>query len=247
MKTKIFLILIVLVFSSVSCMVRDGILSSNHTDKQVDGSGYRVTEIRPLPYFHSVHMSTEGKVYVTQGNEQEVAVTVDDNAAKYISTTVRNNKLVIGKISGVQLSQVNLVVNVTMTDLEKLATSSSGDIIGTYTLRGNYVSLITSSSGFIRLDLEAEQLYSSLSSSGDLFVSGSVPLHRSIISSSGDLHAFNLNTDTTEITLSSSGNAQVYAYRLLDVTLSSSGSLYYKGEPNLTHRISSSGRIIKVN
>jgi hypothetical protein len=92
------------------------------------------------------------------------------------------------------------------------------------------------------LELVADHL-----SSGDLFLYGSVYNHEAVISSSGDLIAFNLITDTTKIMINSSGDAEVFAARLLYVTINSSGSLYYKGHPKIYQTISSSGRIIDAN
>jgi len=244
---KLLLVCSGLLFLNTSCLVVDVMESIEETSDQVNGSGYVTTEQRNLPKFDSVEMSTAGKVYITYGTEQEVSVTVDENIAQYITTSVHGGKLFISTSRGVSLSNYRLIVNLTMTDLEELVTNSSGDIIGQNTFEVDRISLVTNSSGDISLDLEADQLYSRISSSGDLFLSGSVVYHEATISSSGNIHAFNLITDTTKITINSSGDAEVYASRLLDVRINSSGDLRYKGYPTIYQSISSSGRIIDAN
>ena len=87
----------------------------------------------------------------------------------------------------------------------------------------------------------------SLSSAGNANLSGSVSTHEAYVSSAGGLHAFNLNTDTTTINLSSAGNAKVYVNDLLNANLSSAGSLFYKGNPVINAIVSSLGIIINAN
>ena len=239
---SVFLFILLL---NSSCLIID--VSDSFKNDRITGSGYLITEQRTLPEFNSVEMSTPGKVYITYGTEQEVSVVVDQNIAEFITTSVHNGKLYIGTEHGVSLSNYKLIINLTMTDLEELVTSSSGDIIGKNKFTADRVGLVTNSSGDICLDLEADRLNTRISSSGDIYLSGSVVLHEATISSSGDLYAFNLVTSTTKINISSSGNAQVYASRLLDVRISSSGDLYYKGYPTIYKSISSSGRIYDSN
>jgi hypothetical protein len=245
MKRSLLLLSIcLLLLLNSSCLIVD---VADGLDETISGSGHIITESRALPQFNSVIMNMAGKVYLVYGDEQEVTVTVDQNIAEYIITSVQNGKLVIETARGVSLSNYKLIINLTMTDLEELVTNSSGDIIGKNLFYADVVNLTINSSGDISLDLEANQLYSRISSSGDLFLSGSVPIHQATISSSGDLHAFNLVTDTTKITLNSSGNAEVYVSRLLDIRINSSGDLFFKGHPTIYKSISSSGRIYDSN
>ena len=244
MKSARLLFIILLLINS-SCLIID--VSDSFKNDRITGSGYLITEQRTLPEFHSVEMRTAGKVYITHGSEQEVSVVVDQNIAEFITTSVHNGKLYIGTEHGVSLSNYKLIINLTMTDLAELVTSSSGDIIGKNKFTADRVCLVTNSSGDICLDLEADRLNTRISSSGDIYLGGSVVLHEATISSSGDLHAFDLMTTTTKISINSSGNAEVYASRLLDVRISSSGDLYYKGHPTIYQSISSSGRIFDRN
>lgn len=248
MKTKkLFLLILGLISLNTACLIIDVSDSIEDSNGKIKGSGYLITEQRTLPLFNSVEMNTAGKVYVTYGMEQEVLVVVDQNIAEYITTSVYDGKLYIGTKRGVSLSNYKLIINLTMTDVEELVTNSSGDIIGNNKFVADRVGLLINSSGDICLDLEADQLYTRISSSGDLLLSGAVVYHEATLASSGDLYAFNLITDTTKITICSSGNAEVYAVRLLDVRISSSGDLYFKGYPTIYQSISSSGRIFDKN
>lgn len=247
MKTRIFLLIVALLSLNTSCLIIDVNDEFNDCDEFFEGSGFLQTEIRALPDFNSVDMTTAGKVFVSSGAEQQVSITVDDNLIEFITTTVRNGKLFIGTKSGVSLSNMNLTVNLTMTDMNELIASSAGSIVGRNKFAAESVRLILSSAGNIRLDVEADRIYSNLSSAGNLYLSGNVREHNAIVSSAGNLYAFDLTTDTTKITLSSVGNAEVYVTQLLEATLSSIGSLYYKGHPTIYKNLSSKGKVIDKN
>lgn len=235
---------LVLVSLNTACVIRDASISP---DERIHGSGNLITETRNLPDFRSVNMTTAGKVNITYGTEQAASVTVDDNLVEHITTKVSHGKLVIGIEPNVQLSNLHLTVNLTMTDLEELMTSSAGSIEGQNRFEADFVSLVLSSAGHIILELQADELSSNLSSAGSLFLSGSIKEHQATVSSAGNLHAFNLLTETTKITVSSAGNAEVYASGLLDATISSTGSVYYKGNPTIHQTITSLGRLINAN
>lgn len=247
MKAKSFFIFLSVLSLLASCHQIDVTDPCEGTDDSIRGSGNLIAESRTLSHFNSVEMTTAGNVFITYGTDQAASVTVDDNLVEYIITSVRDEKLVIGIKPGVSLSNMNLTINLTMTDLEELITSSAGTIAGKNKFEADNVNLVLCSAGKIQIELEADKLWSILSSAGALYLSGSVVEHRAVVSSAGNLHAFGLITDTTRITLSSIGNAEVYATQLLDATISSLGSLYYKGHPTIYKIISSQGRVIDAN
>ena len=230
----------------MSCTIVEDSISHDPSDR-IRGSGDLITEVRTLPDFHSVHISTAGKVNVTYGTKQQASVTVDDNVLEYITTTVSDGRLDIGVWHGVQLSRFSLTVNLTMTDLEELSASSAGSFVGKNKFKADFVAFALSSAGDISLDIEADQVNSSLSSAGDLFLTGTANKHQAVLSSAGDLHAFNLITNTTTVIVSSAGDAEVFANDLLDVTISSVGSVYYRGYPRIRQHISSLGKLINRN
>lgn len=214
----------------------------------IKGSKILVTEVRSLPIIHSVHIATAGKVIISQGPEQEVSVTVDDNIMQYIETKVSNGTLVIGIEKNISVNDFDLTVNIKMSDLEALTTSSAGTIEGNTTFIADNVSLVLNSAGNIMLDLEADRLLSILSSAGNLFLDGTVTNHHAVVSSAGNLHAFNMIADSTTVTVSSAGNAEVYVTDFLDAIISSVGSVYYKGNPASIHEtVTSLGRLVNSN
>lgn len=248
---KIIIGLFYLIFMSInfSCTDECGPVSSNHNypDNSIKGSGYLISETRDFDPFHTVHIATAGTVNLTQSDTQSVKVTVDDNLLEYIRLSVSNNILTIDIEPGFSLSNMHLTVDVKLPVLNELHTSSAGNFVGQNLFSCNELRLFSSSAGNIFLNLDANYLYTNLSSAGNASLSGTVSTHNALVSSAGGLHAFNLITDTTTITLSSAGNAEVYVNDLLNATLSSAGSLYYKGNPVINAIISSLGIIVNAN
>ena len=245
---SLFFLIALLVISN-SCTNECNPFNSDNDDSNnfVKGSGYLVSESRELVSFNAIHIATAGTVNLTQGDSQRVDVTVDDNLMEYIRLTVSNNTLVIDIEPGNSLTNMHLTVDITLPELKLLHTSSAGCFVGKNTLNCDDLNIFSSSAGNIFLNLQANYLYSNLSSAGNATLSGTVSTHDAIISSAGVLHAFNLYTDTTTISLSSAGNAEVLVNNLLNATLSSAGSLFYKGNPQINANVSSSGILVDAN
>jgi hypothetical protein len=192
-------------------------------------------------------MNTAGLVNITQGDKQHIEVTADDNIMEYLSIRVETDMLIIEIVSDVSLSEYELMVDVTMTDLRSLVTNSAGSIKGLTTFEEDQVNLMINSAGNISLDLIANQLNSMINSAGNFLLSGQVVYHHTMLSSAGNLSAFGLDTETTIILVNSAGNAQVTVSKLLDVTINSVGCVYYKGYPDLITHINSIGCVISEN
>jgi hypothetical protein len=230
-----------------ACMVQDWSTEPENDNLKIKGSGNLISEEMDVPYFHSISMNTAGLVTVTQGTEQHIEVTVDDNIMEHLSIRVHNDELIIEVVRGVSLSEFELTIDVIMTDLKSLVTNSAGSIKGINTFEEDQINLMVNSAGNIILDLKANQLNSMINSAGNLLLSGQVTHHNAMLSSAGNLSAFDLYTETTVIMINSAGNAQVTASKLLDVTINSVGCVYYKGDPVLIQRINSIGRVISAN
>jgi hypothetical protein len=248
LKSLLNLFLLIILFTSYSCTEKCSPISlHNCSDNFVKGSGYLVSETRNFNQFRSVHIATAGIVNLTQSDTQEVKITVDDNLMEYVRLSVTNNTLVIDIEPGYSLNNMHLTVHINLPVLEELNTSSAGKFVSQNTFNCNELRLFSSSAGNIFLNIDANYIYTNLSSAGNANLSGTASIHNAIVSSAGGLHAFSLITDTTTINLSSAGNAEVYVNDLLNANLSSAGSLYYKGDPIINAIVSSLGMIINAN
>jgi len=237
-------ILFILSFIIISgCSEHDTVL----TPEQVFGSGLIITENPNLPLFNSVIMTTAGKVNIEYGSIQKLSASADDNLLKYITTDVSDGILNIGITPNISLSNLTLVIDITMTDLRELSTISAGSIEGKNTFTADDVHLNIGSAGNICVDLEVDTLFSDISSAGNLYLTGSTDYQHATLSSAGNLFAYGLITQTTDITVNSVGNAEVSAIQYLFARLNSIGSVFFKGNPIIDHVVTSIGRVVDAN
>jgi hypothetical protein len=246
---EMYFVVIILIISLLlsACLIQDLSTEPDNGHAKVKGSGVSISEELELPHFKSIAMNTAGLVNITSGTDQNVEVTVDDNIIDYLSIYVENEVLIIEVVKDVSLSEYELTIEATMTELRSLVTNSAGNIKGLNTFEENQINLMVNSAGNISLDLKVNQLNSMINSAGNLFLSGQAVHHNTILSSAGNLSAFGLETETTTILLNSAGNAHVTVTELLDVTINSVGCVYYKGYPQVIQNINSIGCVVPAN
>ncbi|MCP4726901.1 MAG: DUF2807 domain-containing protein [bacterium] len=257
MKTKIIttILLITLLALSINCSVETNINGpdpyyndyDNHSYK-LHGSGYLITKTLEMVEFNSIEFNIPGRIYIEQGDQQNVEITADDNIYNYLEIRVINDRFYVSKKSGVNFGDYHLTIKITMTDLERIQTNSVGSIEGTGTFDVDYLRLETNSVGSICIDVNAKEIRTDISSVGSVYLSGAAERLYASVNSIGSLNAFNLETKRSEVSVNSIGNAEVYAIESLEASVTSLGNLYYKGEPDVVIlRITSLGRIIKVH
>ena len=116
-------------------------------------------------------MNTAGLVSIRQGTEQNVIVTVDDNIMDYLIVRVQDDELIIEVINNVTLSNYELAIDVSMTDLESLVTNSAGSIRGLNTFEEDRVNLMVNSAGSAEV-FASELLDVTINSVGSVFYKG---------------------------------------------------------------------------
>jgi hypothetical protein len=230
-------------------------------------------ELREMPAFTSVQLSTSVTVIVRQGSPQRVEVEAAATDLPHLATTVVNGQLRISTESGEKNGLKALwqdsrrlgptTVYVTLPVVRGLAVSSSGRLRAD-TLRSQKLALAVSSSGQLQVgdvqagrvramlsssgqlgigQLRADTLEAGVSSSGSLTAAGTCAYSSVGISSSGTLNTAGLAVETCQARVSGSGDCQVNVARTLEARISGSGSVLVSGHPQITSRVSGSGRV----
>jgi len=95
--------------------------------------------------------------------------------------------------------------------------------------------------------LNAQLLEANIRSSGNLNIGGGeVKKQNIVLNSSGDYKAQNLESDESDVSLISSGNAAIRVRDQLRADLHSSGDLRYRGNPTVNLNKGSSGNLIHI-
>ncbi len=269
MKNKLSFTLagLVLIFSILSCTIT---IPQNweNNGKTVRGSGTVVEESRTVSNISDVELTMQGTLYITAGDSESLRIEAEDNLMEYIQTDVSMGRLVIKFQQGTNLQNTRPIkFYLTVTTLDSLVTSSSGDI-ETEDLQSDSFSITINSSGNVSIgNLDCTTLRVRISSSGNVKISelmsdaitvdisssgnldiqnGQVNEQDVNISSSGEYCARDLESVSAEVVLTSSGEAIIRVSDRLTGRLSSSGNINYIGNPDVNVSTSSSGKAVQI-
>jgi hypothetical protein len=216
--------------------------------ERVTGNGKINTEERRVSDFSSIDVSGEIAVHIRQDAAAGVKVETDENLMQYIEVFTTGPKLVIRTKEGYNLDpSKDIIAYVSAPSLNSIEVSGSSDVMGEGVIKGNNeLSLSTSGSGSIYMEVEMEKVSAHVSGAGNVNLKGHAKDFEGSASGSGDIKCFDLVTENTELDLSGSGSAEVNVSRQLDAHVSGSADVKYKGAANVSKNISGSGSVIKV-
>jgi len=262
----IALVVVVLILATLACRI--SLPSVEIGISGVTGSGNITKEERSVSDITSVRVANQGDLVITLGDKETLVIEAEDNLLEYIESNVRGDELVLETRDGINIRNTEpILYYLTVTDLDRVSVSSSGDIVvpeissdrfsinvsssGDIVLDGLFVDSLQvdiSSSGDVFIgELSAERLEVNISSSGKLGIAdGYIEMQDISISSSGDYDGRDVESVQADVSISSSGNVTIRVSEELDASISSSGDLYYYGNPTTNIRQSSSGEVIRL-
>ena len=219
--------------------------------KTIKGDGNIKKETRQVADFTSLSSHGPMDVKIVYGHSNNIEVEADENLLPYIETNVENGKLIIQTKKNVNVrSRSKMVVYVSMTKINSLQLSGSGNINGngSFSAEGS-TEIMLSGSGNIHLNSGSfKDLHFAVSGSGNIVVkggtAGEVTAH---ISGSGNIDCSDVTAEDVEVKISGSGNARVNADKSLSADISGSGNVFYKGSAtNISTKVAGSGKAIKI-
>ena len=204
-------------------------------------------EPREAKNFHAIKVSNAFDVYLTQGNEEAVAVSANDDEIKqHIVVEVDGGVLII-RIEGEKKfwktwkGNKKLKAYVAFKSLDKIAASGACDIHLMNTLKSE--NLVVDFSGASDLEGKLEinnTLDVELSGASDLKVSGSASQLKARLSGACDFKGYDLVTDYCDITASGASGVDITVNKELSAKVSGASDINYKGT-GLIRDLKSSG------
>ncbi len=210
----------------------------------ITGEGPKVTKTLDLASFDGLALTISADVMVRQGSTQSVKIEAQQNIIDNLKKEVKDGVWKIGFEKNVR-NLDGVKIWVTVPDLNQIAVSGSGSVIGEgkFSNLGD-LSLSISGSGDIKFDADSKNLSVAISGSGDMDLAGSTGASTMKISGSGDITAFDLTARTCEVKISGSGDSSVNVSESLEVAIAGSGDVYYKGSPSVRSKVSGSGDVM---
>lgn len=200
---------------------------SCQNDQMHFGSGRAVTETRTLDPFTKVKSEGVFDVTITQGPEQSVEITADDNIIGFVKTRVVNNELRLS-LKNDGYHEVTLKARITVPRLNGLNNSGTGHIEMTGFSEDGAFKMVNSGTGHIKMAGSANSL--------SVYNEGT-----------GSVQGFHFNVKEADVKNLGSGQIEVHCSEHLKVDIEGSGKVFYKGQPSLQVDITGSGSVVRAN
>jgi len=237
MKKLLFLVLSLISlgsFAQESKVIND----ANAVTRNVSGS------------FTGISISSGIEVYLTQGNEESVAVSASEQ--KYLDRLVTevvngtlkiyfDNKGMTWRSNG----KAKLKAYVSFKALEKLNVSAGSDVTVNGSIKTDKLDLQVSSGADFTGAINAKELMAEVNSGAEAKLSGSADKFTVNVSSGASFKGYDLVTDYCDASASSGGDVHVTINKELVAKASSGGDIQYKGTGLIRDIKTSSGGGVK--
>lgn len=198
----------------------------------ITGSGNIITQERHLNRFDGVKASGSIDIEVMNDNSQVVKVEADDNVLPYIITSVEDGILDVHLRSNNVFHSIHVKVYVSSVSITRLYISGSGSITSKGILKDNsQIECKLSGSGDIDATMDVPLVIAELGGSGTIKLQGRTKDLKCNLTGAGDLKCKDLLSENTEVKVTGSGTAHVFASVSLDARVTGSGDIYYGGNP----------------
>lgn len=222
-------------------------LSSCNTYEVIDGSGIVQTEFRRMAYFNRIELLFPAEVIIRQGTTKDIEITAESNIIDLVYSRVSGNTLILDDNGRLRISH-NVKIYVQVPDVNSIFVSGSGRVISDNIIFSKNINLRLSGSGLIDVALDVKNdLVADLSGSGLIFMEGDTYNGIYDVSGTGKIESFGMHADNSAIIISGSGRCETTALSNLDVSILGSGSVWFRGNPRISQRISGSGKIFDAN
>jgi hypothetical protein len=189
-------------------------------------------ETRTVDSFTRLNFRIPGKLYLRQGSEQKVVLEGNKDILEKIETEVEGGRLSIGRENNNWRmwdwdDDDRIIAYVTVTTLEGLSVSGSGNVIGEGVLKAGDLALAVSGSGSMEIEVTASgDMEANVSGSGDIRVKGSCRSLESKVSGSGKVVLAGTIAERADVSVSGSGKVIASgSAREIRTTISGSGEV----------------------
>jgi hypothetical protein len=198
-----------------------------------------------LPPINSFSYNGSGNVFVQKGEEQRITVEAQGNILDLLEIDVHGGHWDIDFDKCIK-NMSEMKIYITLPEVEYVALSGSGRIEGfTENEIFDEFAVSLSGSGQIELDAFAPTIRADLTGSGRIILNGEAGHEIIRISGSGKYRGYDMEVNSADINISGSGDAEVSVEEYLDVDIQGSGNVFYYGNPQVTSKVTGSGKVIK--
>jgi hypothetical protein len=204
------------------------------------GSGHLTSQTIDLSGVTSVVAAANFVVRLRMGGPAQAVVRMDDNLVDRVDATVTGGVLRLGLKPGTSVRNATLSADVTVDQLDRVATSGASRVALTHMVRSTTLQLVVSGASSVAGPVQVGQLQADVSGAGHLGVAGEVhDLHLQAAGAS-QLGLVDLTVRDLDAVLSGASHAVVTVNDALAVAATGTSVLRYRGTPRVT-RFQTSG------
>lgn len=201
--------------------------------KRIKGNGNLITTHLQVPDYDEINVTGSFDVSLYQAKEGNIEISVEENLKDYLDIESKNNKLSISWSNDVNIINTTkkVKIKVPVESIHKIMITGSGEIQNNFTLKEKNMEIVVTGSGNVLLNLDTNITVAQLTGSGDIKLTGKTIDLQNTVSGSGNFYGYELIAENVKVTVSGSGNSDVYASQDLKAVVSGSGTINYKGHP----------------
>jgi hypothetical protein len=194
-------------------------------------------EIREAKNFHAVSVSNAFDVFISQGNEEAVAISAsEEKYRKDIKVEVRDGVLKIwfdkeGKFwKGWNGDKIKLKAYISFKNIDKLTASGACDIRVQGTINADNLSInLSGASDLKEGKISVKELTADISGASAMNISGSAERLHVEANGASDFRGFDFNVDYCDAHASGASNISITVNKELSAHASGASDVHYKG------------------
>jgi Putative auto-transporter adhesin, head GIN domain len=223
-------------------LIAVGIASSIAAQKINDANA----EVREAKNFHAIKLSSAFDVYITQSNEESVAVSASEEKYKNeIEVKVENGVLSIGLkkanwTKSWNTGKMKLRAYISFKNIDKLEVSGACDVNIQGTIKANDLSIVLSGASDIDGDFDVQKMKLDMSGASDMTVKGSASNLNIEASGASSFKGYDLKTDFCDVDVSGASSVRITVNKELSAKATGASDVKYQGD-GLIRDIKTSG------
>jgi len=200
-------------------------------------------EIREAKNFHAIVLSNAFDVYLSQGNDEAVAVSASE--AKYkerITVEVKDGVLYVGYDNKAPWNSGNhkLKAYISFKQLDRLKVSGACDVFVSGVIKTANLELDLSGASDMKGKIDVDKLSAELSGASDLTLSGKATQLEITASGASSFKGFELTSETCNAHASGASDIRITVLKELTAQATGASDVHYKGEA-VIREVKSSG------
>jgi hypothetical protein len=190
-------------------------------------------EVREAKNYHGISVSSAFDVYLTQGNEEAVAVSASENKFRErIKVEVKDGILHVWYDNEGKWNTGNkkLKTYISFKEIDKLTVSGACDVFISGTLKTDDLTIKLSGASDLKGKLDSKKLTIDLNGASDMTVTGTAGQLNVEASGASDFKGFDFTTDYCDAHASGASDIKITVNKELSAHASGASDVHYKGD-----------------